>query len=162
MGLSPIKILKNFHKNKNPNPVFKNPQFLKSKLKSAKFKTKVKTMFRKTYLEVILQRFLLENDGVWVKRDFGLRGVRERQCEGKTKCLKNCHICYIKLKTRVFCGLGSRNISRETHWSFRKKLLVAKQSRDSCDGLYMKLKIFQFFPKTIPREEFSREILTRQ
>ena len=64
---------------------------------------------------MILQRFLLENDRVFVKSDFGLRGVRERQCKGKTKCLKNCHIYYIKLETHVFHGLGSRDISRETH-----------------------------------------------
>ena len=68
-------------------------------------------MFKKTYLKVILQRFLLENDGVKVKCDFGLGGVRERQCEGKTKCLKNCHICYIKLETCIFHGLDSH----ETH-----------------------------------------------
>ena len=64
-----------------------------------------------------------------MKNDFGLRGVRERQCEGNEVSLKNCHICYIKPKTRVFCGLGSREISREKHRSFREKLLVAKQLR---------------------------------
>ena len=45
-------------------------------------------MFRKTYLEVILQRFLLENDGVRVKNDFGLRGVRKRQYEGNEVIMK--------------------------------------------------------------------------
>ena len=55
---------KNFTKMRTPTPFSKNPKFQNPKLKSAKFKTKVKTMFRKTYLEEILQRFLLENDGV--------------------------------------------------------------------------------------------------
>ena len=67
----------------------------------------MKTMFRKTYLEVILQRFFLESDGVLVLRDFGLRGVRESLSEGKESVLKTCHICLIKLKTRVFHELGS-------------------------------------------------------
>ena len=32
-----------------------------------------------------------------------------------SKCSKNCYICYIKLKTRVFRGLGSSNVvARET------------------------------------------------
>ena len=61
-----------------------------------------------------------------MKNDFGLRGVRERQCEGNEVSLKNCHICYIKLKTCVFHRLGSRDISHEKHKSFREKLLVAK------------------------------------
>ena len=59
-------------------------------------------MFRKTYLEVILQRFLLENDGVRVKNDFGLRGVRERQYEGNEMILKKCLICYIKTENMCF------------------------------------------------------------
>ena len=64
-----------------------------------------------------------------MKNDFGLRGVRERQCEGNRKFLKNCQICHIKLKTRVFRGLGSREISREKYRSFHEKLLITKQSR---------------------------------
>ena len=64
-----------------------------------------------------------------MKNDFGLRGVQERQCEGNEVSLKNCHICYIKLKTRIFHELGSREISQEKYRSFREKLLVAKQSR---------------------------------
>ena len=64
-----------------------------------------------------------------MKNDFGLRGVRERQGEGNREFLKNCHICYIKLKTRIFRELGSREISREKHRSFHEKLLVVKQSR---------------------------------
>ena len=67
----------------------------------------MKTIFRKTYLEVILQRFLLENDGVWVLRDFGLKGVWESLSDGNESVLKTCHICLIKLKTRIFHGLGS-------------------------------------------------------
>ena len=74
----------------------------------------MKIMFKKTYLEVILQRFVLENDR-GVKISFGLRGVRERQSEGNRECMKNCPICLIKLKTRVFCRLGSHKISREKH-----------------------------------------------
>ena len=64
-----------------------------------------------------------------MKNDFGLRGVRERLCKGNREFLKNCHIYHIKLKTRVFHGLGSRKISHEKHKSFHKKLLVMKQSR---------------------------------
>ena len=41
-----------------------------------------------------------------MKNTFGLRGVRERQDEGNEKCLKNCHISLIKLKTCVFRELG--------------------------------------------------------
>ena len=86
-------------------------------------------MFRKTYLEVILQRFLLENEEVWVKNGFRLKGVQESLNEGNENDLKTCHIYLIKLKTRIFCGLESREISRETYWSFREKFLVAKQLR---------------------------------
>ena len=43
--------------------------------------------------------------------------------------LKNCHICYIKLKTCFFCELGNHEISREKHRSFREKFLVTKQLR---------------------------------
>ena len=47
-----------------------------------------------------------------------------RQHEGKFKCLKNCHICYIKLKTRIFCGLGSSDpIARQ----LRKMTIEAKK-----------------------------------
>ena len=59
-------------------------------------------MFRKTYLEMILQRFLLENDRVRVKNDFRLSGVRERQYEGNEMILKKCHICYIKIENTHF------------------------------------------------------------
>ena len=59
-------------------------------------------MFRKTYLEMILQRFLLENDRVRVKNDFGLRRVRERQYEGNEMILKKCHIYYIKIENTHF------------------------------------------------------------
>ena len=45
-------------------------------------------MFRKTYLEVIFKDFCLKNDGVRVKNDFGLRGVRERQYEGNEMIMK--------------------------------------------------------------------------
>ena len=94
---------KNFTKIRTSTQFSKIPNFYKPKLKSAKFKTKVKKkMFRKTYLEVILQRFLLENDGVRVKNDFGLRGVRERQYEGNEMILKKCLICYIKTENTCF------------------------------------------------------------
>ena len=55
---------KNFTKLRTLTPFSKNPKFQNRKLKTAKFKTKEKTMFKRTYLEVILQRFLLENDTV--------------------------------------------------------------------------------------------------
>ena len=97
-----------------------------------------------------------------MKNGFGLKGVWECLSKGNKSVLKTCHIYIIKLKTRVFRGLKSREISRETHWSFREKLLVAKQSRDSRDNLCMNLKNFQFLPKNILREEFSREIFVRQ
>ena len=59
------KFWKNFHKIEKPNPFSKKiPNFENLKLKSKKLKEKMKAMFRKTYLEVILQRFLLEIDGV--------------------------------------------------------------------------------------------------
>ena len=62
----------------------------------------MKTMFRKTYLEVILQRFLLENDVVLVKIDFGLKVIERDSAREKTKCLKNCHIYYIKTENTRF------------------------------------------------------------
>ena len=55
---------KNFTKLRTLTPFSKNYKFQNPQLKSTKFKTKEKTMFRKTYLEVILQIFSLENDGV--------------------------------------------------------------------------------------------------
>ena len=51
-----------------------------------------------------------------------LRGVGESLCEGNEVCLKNCHIYYIKLKTRIFRGLGSREISHEKQRSFRETI----------------------------------------
>ena len=55
---------KQFTKIRTPTPFSKIPKIRNPKLKSAESKIKMKTMFRKTYLEVILQRFLLEKDGV--------------------------------------------------------------------------------------------------
>ena len=75
----------------------------------------MKKMFRKTYLGVILQRFLIENKEVLVKNGFGLKGVRESLSEGNENDLKTCHIYLIKLKTCIFRGLESRKISRETY-----------------------------------------------
>ena len=50
-----------------------------------------------------------------MKNGFGLKGVRESLSEGNENDLKTCHIYLIKLKTRVFGGLGSREFSRETY-----------------------------------------------
>ena len=47
---------KKFTKIRTPTPFSKIPKFQNPKLKSVKSKTKMKTMFRKTYLEVILDR----------------------------------------------------------------------------------------------------------
>ena len=55
---------KHFTKTKNPNPIFGNPQFFNPNLNFCIISENMKKMFRKTYLEVILQRFLLENDVV--------------------------------------------------------------------------------------------------
>jgi len=91
-----------------------------------------------------------------VKNGFRLKGVQESLSEGNESVLKTYHICLMKLKTRVFRGLGSSVTvaiqSRE--WplklkSFREKLLVANKSRDSRDSLCMNLKNFQFLPKNI-------------
>ena len=106
---------KTFTKTKNPNPIFENPQFLNPNLNFCIISENMKKMFRKTYLGVILQRFLIENKEVLVKNGFGLKGVRESLSEGNENDLKTCHIYLIKLKTRVFCGLESRKISRETY-----------------------------------------------
>ena len=51
-------------------------------------------------------RVLSENQ-IWVER-----GSSEAK-EGTQKCFKNYHISPIKLKTRVFRGLDSREITRE-------------------------------------------------
>ena len=49
-----------------------------------------------------------------MKGDFGLRGVRERQCKGSEEILKNCHICYIKTEnTRFSLVRQSRYKSRD-------------------------------------------------
>ena len=50
-----------------------------------------------------------------MKNGFGLKGVQESLSEGNENDLKTCHIYLIKLKTRVFRGLESREISRETY-----------------------------------------------
>ena len=55
---------KNFTKTKNPNPIFENPQFLNPNLNFYIISENMKKTFRKTYLEVILQRFFLENEEV--------------------------------------------------------------------------------------------------
>ena len=73
---------------------------------------------KKHTLKWFCKDLCLKNDGVWVKINFGLRRVQEREDEGNRECLKNCHINLIKLKTRIFRGLGSREISCEKyHWS---------------------------------------------
>ena len=50
-----------------------------------------------------------------MKNGFGLKGVRESLSEGNENDLKTCHICLIKLKTRIFYRLESCKISRETY-----------------------------------------------
>ena len=94
-----------------------------------------------------------------MKNGFGLKGVRESLSEGNESVLKTCHICLIKLKTRIFSGLGSSVTvaiqSRECPLkfkSFREKLLVANKSRDSGDSLCMNLKNFQLLPKKFRRK----------
>ena len=49
-----------------------------------------------------LKRWGLNEIVIWVEK--GSKRVSAREM---SKCLKNCHICYIKLKTCIFCGLGS-------------------------------------------------------
>ena len=73
-------------------------------------------MFRKTYLEVILQRFLLENDGVREKNDFGLRGVQKRQYEGNEMILKKMsHLLHKNWKHVFFAGYAvARLVTRHT------------------------------------------------
>ena len=48
-----------------------------------------------------------------MKIKFGLREVQVRQRRELKSVLKNCHISPIKLKTHVFRGLDSREITRE-------------------------------------------------
>ena len=55
---------KNFTKTKNLNPIFENPQFFNPNLNFCIISKNMKKMFRKTYLEVILQILLLENEEV--------------------------------------------------------------------------------------------------
>ena len=129
MGLSPIKDFEKISQKLRTPTQFQKSPILNPNLNFNIISENMKKMFRKTYLEVILQRFLLENEEVWVKNGFGLKGVRESLSEGNENDLKTYHICLIKLKTRIFRGLESHEISRETYWSFREKLLVAKQSR---------------------------------
>ena len=116
-----------FTKTKNPNPIFENPQILNPNLSFCIILETMEKMYRKTYLEVIFQRFFLENEKVWVKNGFGLKGVWESLSEGNENDLKTFHIYLIRLKTRIFRGLESRKISCETYWSFHEMLLVTKQ-----------------------------------
>ena len=50
-----------------------------------------------------------------MKNGFGLKGVRESLSEGNENDLKTFHIYLIRLKTRVFRGLESHDISCETY-----------------------------------------------
>ena len=50
-----------------------------------------------------------------MKNGFGLKGVRESLSEGNENDMKTCHICLIKLKPCIFCGLESGEISHETY-----------------------------------------------
>ena len=108
-----------------------------------------------------MQKQSLKMLGFEWKMILGWEGF-ERGSAREIESFKNRHICYIKLKTHVFRGLGSREISREKHKSFREKLLVVKQSQDSRNILCMKLKIFSFCLEDISWEEFSREIPAKQ
>ena len=75
-----------------------------------------------------MQKTSLKMLGFEWKMILGWEGF-ERGSVREIESFKNCHICYVKLKTHVFCGLGSRKISREKHKSFREKLLIAKLSQ---------------------------------
>ena len=108
MGLSPIKILENFSKNWVTQPFFeKIPNFENSKLKSAKLKEKWKQCLEKHTLKWFCRDLCLKMIGYGWKMILGWEGFEERQCKGKSKCLKNYHIYIIKLKTNAFRGFGS-------------------------------------------------------
>ena len=108
--------------------------------------------------------------GFWRKMNLGWKGVRERCLREKLKCLKNGHICQIKLKTSDFRGLDSSEpVAKKSRKgplklkSFREKLLVVNKAWDSRETLYVILWKIQFLPKKkISQEVFSREVLVRQ
>ena len=122
-------------------------------------------MLRKHTFKLILHKSSLKMMGFLEKNKFGLSEIQERQCEGYRECLKNYHINLIKLKHAFLQVRQSQNQLRKTplkHRSFREKLLVTKQSRDNCDSLCMKLKIFQFLPKKHFARKVNSEIPARQ
>ena len=60
-----------------------------------------------------LKRFCkdkLEIDGVLKKNKFWVEGGSKESKQGKVYVFENCHICIIKLKTHIFCRLGSSNL----------------------------------------------------
>ena len=93
-----------------------NSRTLKQILHNLKWKAERNV--KKHTFEEILQRFVFEIGGFWVKIKFGLREVWVRQRRECKSVLKISHISLIKLKTRFFRGLDSREITREKHhWS---------------------------------------------
>ena len=105
-------------KTKFLTPFTKNPQFKNPKLISTYSKKKMKRMLRKHTFKLILQKSSLKMMGFdwklvlgWERFEWG----NEREIES---VLKICHISPIKLKTRIFRGLDSCEITREKHhWS---------------------------------------------
>ena len=117
----------------------------------------LKRFCRDLYLK--LEGFEWKSNMGWERFEWGKGG-------NSRVFLKISHISPIKLKTRVFRGSDSLEITHEKyHWStknFREKLLVAKQSRDSCVSLYMKFVFSSFCLNLFSREVLSCELLAKR
>ena len=154
MGLSPIKILENFSKNWVTQPFFeKIPNFENSKLKSAKLKEKWKQCLEKHTLKWFWRDLCLKMMGYEWKMILGWEGFKERQCEGKSKCLKkNCHVCIIKLKTRAFHGLGnSETITRKSRDILKLPRIASSRDTVAIASIW-NLEISSFCLKTIRKK----------
>ena len=89
----------------------------------------------------------------------------ERHEGGKVRenrmCLKICHISPIKLKTRVFHGLPSREVTCEKYLWNTKLFTGRLFSRDSRESFCLKFYVFTFALIHFLREVLSRELLAK-
>ena len=115
-----------------------------------------------TYLRIDLKRLSFEVWlGFWLKQGFGLREAWGGKVRENRMCLKICHINPIKLKTCVFRGLQSREVTREKCLWSTKLLTKRLFSWDSHKSFYLKFCVFTFCLNSFLWEVLSREFLAK-
>ena len=76
----------------------------------------MKRMFQKTYLDVDFAKNKLEIDGVLKENQFWVEIGSREAMRGKYRVFEKLSHQPYKTENTHFCGLGSREISREKHY----------------------------------------------